>query len=76
MRSFSSRDHRYYSVSEAIQKQRLVIVQSVEKVRKREPFLRRAIRNVEEVNTKLIAKAQMAKTEINKCYPNLIKAIT
>jgi hypothetical protein len=62
-------------VSEAIEKQRLVIEQLVEKVRKREPLLRQAIRNVGEVNTKLTAKAQMAKTEINKCYPKLIKAL-
>ena len=53
----------------------MVIEQSVEKVRKREPLLRQAIRKVEEVNTKLTAKAQMAKTEINKCYPKLIKAL-
>ena len=76
MGSHSSCDHRYCSVSEAIQKQRLVIEQPVEKVRKREPFLRQAIRNAEEVNTKLTAKAQMAKTEINKCYPKLRKAVT
>ena len=75
MGSHSTRDHRYCSVSEAIEKQRLVIEQLVEKVRKREPLLRQAIRNVGEVNTKLTAKAQMAKTEINKCYPKLIKAL-
>ena len=75
MGSHSSRDHRYCSVSEAIEKQRLVIEQLVEKVRKREPLLRQAIQTVQEVNTKLAAKAQMAKSEINKCYPKLLKAL-
>lgn len=75
MGSHSSRDHRYSSVSEAIEKQRLVIEQLVEKVRKREPLLRQAIQTVQEVNTKLAAKAQMAKSEINKCYPKLLKAL-
>ena len=53
----------------------MAIEQSVKKEGKREPLLRQAIRNVEEVNTKLTAKAQMAKTEIDKCYPKLIKAL-
>lgn len=75
MGNHSSRAHRYCSVTEAIEKQRLAIEQLVEKVRKREPLLREAIRTVEEVNTKLAAKAQMAKSEINKCYPKLLKAI-
>ncbi len=75
MGNHSSRDHRYCSVNEAVEKQRLVIEQLLEKVRKREPLLRQAIRTVEEVNTKLSAKAQMAKSEINKCYPKLIKAL-
>ena len=75
MGSHSSRDHRYCSVGEAIDKQRLVIEQLVEKVRKREPLLRQAIQTVQEVNTKLAAKAQMAKSEINKCYPKLLKAL-
>lgn len=75
MGSHSSRDHRYCSVNEAIEKQRLVIENLVDKVRKREPLLRRAIQTVEEVNTKLAAKAQTAKNEINKCYPKLLKAL-
>ena len=65
MGSHSSRDHRYCSVSEAIQKQRLVIEQSVEKVRKREPFLRQPIRNVEEVNTRgLVQKHKWQKLKL------------
>lgn len=75
MGNHSTRDHRYSSLSEAIERQRLVIEQLLEKVRKREPLLRRAIQTVEEMNTKLAAKAHIAKTEINKCYPKLVKAL-
>ena len=75
MGNHSSREHRYCSVSEAIEKQRFTIEQLLEKVRKREPLLRQAIQSVKEVNTKLASKAQMAKSEINKCYPKLLKAL-
>lgn len=75
MGKHSTRDHRYCSVSEAIDRQRVAIEQLLEEVRKREPLLRQAIRTVEEVNAKLCAKAQMAKSEINKCYPKLLQAL-
>lgn len=75
MGNHSSREHRYCSVSDAIEKQRLFIEQLVEKAREREPLIRRAIQLVEEVDGKLVAKVEMAKAEINKCYPKLLKAL-
>ena len=75
MGDHSSREHRYSPVSDAIEKQRLFVQQLMDKVRKREPLLRRAIQKVEEVDTKLKTKSEMAKAEINKCFPKLLKAL-
>ena len=75
MTTHSTSKHKYIQLSDTIDKQTSNISQLVDKVRRKIPVVNQSAKDVEEVTCRLEARAEVAKSEIQKCFPRIIKCL-
>ncbi|XP_027048420.1 E3 ubiquitin-protein ligase TRIM71-like isoform X1 [Pocillopora damicornis] len=75
MTSHSTERHKYTQLTDTIDKQTQNISQLVEKLKRKVPIVTQSTKDVEEVTCRLEARAEVAKSEIQKCFPRILKAL-
>ena len=75
MTTHSTSKHKYIQLTDTIDKQTNSIAQLVDKVRRKIPVVNQSAKDVEEVTCRLEARAEVAKSEIQKCFPRILKAL-
>ena len=75
MTTHSTNKHKYIQLSDTIDKQTNNIAQLVDKVRRKIPVVNQSAKDVEEVTCRLEARADVAKSEIQKCFPRIVKCL-
>lgn len=75
MTSHSTERHKYTQLTDTIDKQTQNITQLVDKLKRKVPVVTQSTKDVEEVTCRLEARAEVAKSEIQKCFPRILKAL-
>ncbi|XP_067023334.1 tripartite motif-containing protein 2-like isoform X3 [Acropora muricata] len=75
MTSHSTERHKYTQLTDTIDKQTQTITQLVDKLKRKVPVVTQSTKDVEEVTCRLEARAEVAKSEIQKCFPRILKAL-
>lgn len=75
MTSHSTERHKYTQLTDTIDKQTQTITQLADKLKRKVPVVTQSTKDVEEVTCRLEARAEVAKSEIQKCFPRILKAL-
>ena len=75
MTSHSTERHKYTQLTDTIDKQTQTISQLADKLKRKVPVVTQSTKDVEEVTCRLEARAEVAKSEIQKCFPRILKAL-
>lgn len=75
MTSHSTERHKYTQLTDTIDKQTQTITQLADKLKRKVPVVTQSTKDVEEVTCRLEARAEVAKSEIQKCCPRILKAL-
>ncbi|XP_068743648.1 E3 ubiquitin-protein ligase TRIM71-like isoform X2 [Montipora capricornis] len=75
MTSHSTERHKYTQLTDTIDKQTQTIAQLADKLKRKVPVVTQSTKDVEEVTCRLEARAEVAKSEIQKCFPRILKAL-
>ncbi|XP_020601510.1 E3 ubiquitin-protein ligase TRIM71-like isoform X1 [Orbicella faveolata] len=75
MTSHSTERHKYTQLTDTIDKQTQTIMQLADKLKRKVPVVTQSTKDVEEVTCRLEARAEVAKSEIQKCFPRILKAL-
>jgi len=73
MTTHSTGNHKYTQLTDTIDKQTSSITQLVDKLRRKIPVVEQSTKDVEEVTCRLEARAEVAKSEVQKCFPRILK---
>ncbi|KAJ7389850.1 hypothetical protein OS493_028819 [Desmophyllum pertusum] len=75
MTTHSTERHKYTQLTDTIDKQTQTIMQLADKLKRKVPVVTQSTKDVEEVTCRLEARAEVAKSEIQKCFPRILKAL-
>ncbi|XP_032222742.2 tripartite motif-containing protein 2 isoform X4 [Nematostella vectensis] len=75
MTTHSTANHKYTQLTDTIDKQTNSIQTLVEKLRRKIPAVEQSTKDVEEVTCRLEARAEVAKSEVQKCFPRILKIL-
>ncbi|XP_031557997.1 E3 ubiquitin-protein ligase TRIM71-like isoform X4 [Actinia tenebrosa] len=75
MTTHSTGNHKYTQLTDTIDKQTSSITQLVDKLRRKIPVVEQSTKDVEEVTCRLEARAEVAKSEVQKCFPRILKIL-
>ena len=75
MTTHNSSRHKYNQITDTVDKQTNAISQLADKLKRKIPAVTQSAKDVEEVTCRLEARAEVAKSEIQKCFPRIFKAL-